>query len=244
MKRSLILLLLFLPFLGWTQTTLSNWNEVGVNVKANKHISLSLSGQSRWNVTDNTYSKSLFSARLKVNIVKPLAILVSYRRAWFQNDYYYLDNEFNTYGHRIAAGISWDIVKTIQSKSKTSLKYTTQFQKEVFKFKRDQIFWRNRMELNLHVGLKRLQPYFSAESFFRTNQQYQIVNGEVVTTGLMNEMRYGCGLNFNLPGNHEIQLGMLYRDFKTNKWDSWVIEFGYNYTIQKKKVKTVGTPEF
>jgi hypothetical protein len=78
----------------------------------------------------------------------------------------------------------------------------------------------------------------------RTNEYYQLVNGVAVTSGAVTEMRYGFGLNFNLPNNHEIQIGGLYRNLKTKKNDAWVMQFSYFYTIEKKKVKTVGTPQF
>jgi hypothetical protein len=92
-----------------------------------------------------------------------------------------------------------------------------------------------------------MTPVFTAESFFRTNQYFQLVNNVPVTSGLMNEMRYGFGLNFNLPNNHEIQIGTLYRNLKTKKNDAWVFQFAYFYTIEKKKEKaarTIGVPEF
>lgn len=247
MKRLLSIALFALPVLVWSQSALFNWNEIGVKVKPTKRFSATLSGQYRWNTTDQVYSKTLFSARLKYDVLKPLSIQASYRRTWMPNDYFYLDNQENTYGHRFAAGISWDLLKTIKKKSKSSLKYTTQYQKEYFKFKREQIYWRNRLSLELHVGLNRMTPVFSAESFFRTNQYFQLVNGVPVTSGLMNEMRYGFGLNFNLPKNHDIQIGGLYRDFQTNKWDAWVMQFSYFYTIEKKREKssrTIGVPEF
>jgi hypothetical protein len=244
MKRIVLLLLLITPCLSWSQNALFNRSEIGIKIKPTKRFSATLSGQYRWNVSDKVYSKTLFNVRLKYDIVKPFSILASYRRTWMPNDYFYLDNEENTYGHRFAAGFSWDILRTIKSKAKSSFKYTSQYQKEYFKFKREQIYWRNRLSLDLHIGLKRMTTVFSAESFFRTNQYFQLVNNDAVTSGLMNEMRYGFGLNFDLPKNHEIQIGTLYRDLKTKKNDAWVMQFSYFYTIEKKKVKTVGTPEF
>ena len=247
MKRIALFLLLVIPSLSWSQNALFNRNEIGIKIKPTKRFSATLSGQYRWSVSEKVYSKTLFNARLKYDIAKPFSILASYRRTWMPNDYFYLDNEENTYGHRFAAGFSWDILRTFKSKAKSSLKYTSQYQKEFFKFKREQIYWRNRLSLDLNIGLKRMTPVFSAESFFRTNQYFQLVNNAAVTSGLMNEMRYGFGLNFNLPNNHEIQIGGLYRDFQTRKWDAWVMQFSYFYTIEKKKEKatrTIGVPEF
>jgi hypothetical protein len=244
MKRFALILLMAIPIMAWSQNALLNRNEIGIKIKPTKRFSAALSGQYRWNVSDKEYSKTLFTVRLKYDIVKPFSIQATYRRTWMPNDFFYLDNQENTYGHRFAAGFSWDIFKTFKSKAKSSFKYTSQYQKEFFKFKREQIFWRNRLSLDLHIGLKRMTPVFSIESFFRTNQYFQLVNNVPVTSGLMNEMRYGFGLNFNLPNNHEIQIGTLYRDIKTKKNDAWVMQFSYFYTIEKKKVKTVGTPEF
>jgi len=244
MKRFLLFLLIVLPSFGWTQNAIFNWNEIGVKVKPTKRFSATLSGQYRWNVSDKVYSKTLFTARLKYDIAKPFSIQATYRRAWMPNEFFYLDNQENTYGHRFAAGFSWDIFRTFKSKAKSSFKYTSQYQKEFFKFKREQIYWRNKLALNLNIGLKRIQPFLSAESFYRTNQQYQLINNEIVVTGLMNEMRYEFGFNFNLPKNHSLEIGAIYRDFKTNKWDVYVFQCSYFYTIEKKKVKTVGTPEF
>jgi hypothetical protein len=244
MKKIAFIVFMLIPLFGISQTNLFNWNEVGIKLKPSKRFSVSLGGQYRWDVTNKVYGKTLFSGRLKYDIAKPFSIQASYRRTWMPNDYFYLDNEMNTYGHRFAGGIVWDLIKTIKPKAKTSLKYTAQFQKEFFKFKREQIYWRNKLALNLNIGLKRIQPFLSAESFYRTNQQYQLINNEIVVTGLMNEMRYEFGFNFNLPKNHSLEIGAIYRDFKTNKWDAYVVQCSYFYTIEKKKVKTVGTPEF
>jgi hypothetical protein len=247
MKRLALILLLALPSLAWSQNDFFNRNEIGLKIKPTKRFSATLSGQYRWNVSEKLYSKTLFTARLKYDIAKPFSILATYRRTWMPNDFFYLDNQVNTYGHRFAAGFSWDILRTIKPKAKSSLKYTSQYQKEFFKYKREQIYWRNRLSLDLHIGLKRMTPVLSAENFLRTNEYYQLVNGVAVTSGAVTEMRYGFGLNFDLPNNHEIQIGTLYRNLKTKKNDAWVMQFSYFYTIEKKKEKatrTIGVPEF
>jgi hypothetical protein len=247
MKRLALILLLALPSLAWSQNDFFNRNEIGLKIKPTKRFSATLSGQYRWNVSDKVYSKTLFTARLKYDIAKPFSILATYRRTWMPNDFFYLDNQVNTYGHRFAAGFSWDILRTFKSKAKSSLKYTSKYQKEFFKYKREQIYWRNRLSLDLHIGLKRMTPVLSAENFLRTNEYYQLVNGVSVTSGAVTEMRYGFGLNFDLPKNHEIQIGTLYRNLKTKKNDAWVMQFSYFYTIEKKKEKatrTIGVPEF
>lgn len=247
MKKISTIFLLLIPLLGISQSTVFNWSDAGIKLKPTKRFTVSISGQYRWNVSDKIYSKTLFSAKLKYDIAKPFSIQASYRRAWMPNDYFYLDNQMNTYGHRFAAGFTWDLIQTIHSKSKSSLKYTALIQKEFFKFKREQIYLRNKLELSLNIGLKRMKPVLSAESFYRTNQRYQMVNNEIIYTGFMNEMRYGFGFDFNLPNNHSLQIGTLYRDFKTNKFDAWVVQFSYFYTLEKKKEKaskTIGVPEF
>ena len=247
MKRLALILLLALPSQAWSQNDFFNRNEIGLKIKPTKRFSATLSGQYRWNVSEKIYSKTLFTARLKYDIAKPFSILATYRRTWIPNDFFYLDNQVNTYGHRFAAGFSWDILRTIKPKAKSSIKYTSQYQKEFFKYKREKIFWRNRLSLDLHIGLKRMTPVLSVENFLRTNEYYQLVNGVSVTSGAVTEMRYGFGLNFDLPNNHEIQIRTLYRNLKTKKNDAWVMQFAYFYTIEKKKEKatrTIGVPEF
>ena len=247
MKRLALILLLALPSQAWSQNDFFNRNEIGLKIKPTKRFSATLSGQYRWNVSEKIYSKTLFTARLKYDIAKPFSILATYRRTWIPNDFFYLDNQVNTYGHRFAAGFSWDILRTIKPKAKSSIKYTSQYQKEFFKYKREKIFWRNRLSLDLHIGLKRMTPVLSVENFLRTNEYYQLVNGVSVTSGAVTEMRYGFGLNFDLPNNHEIQIRTLYRNLKTKKNDAWVFQFAYFYTIEKKKEKatrTIGVPEF
>ena len=247
MKRLALILLLALPSQAWSQNDFFNRNEIGLKIKPTKRFSATLSGQYRWNVSEKLYSKTLFTARLKYDIAKPFSILATYRRTWMPNDFFYLDNHVNTYGHRFAAGFSWDILRTIKPKAKSSIKYTSQYQKEFFKYKREKIFWRNRLSLDLHIGLKRMTPVLSVENFLRTNEYYQLVNGVSVTSGAVTEMRYGFGLNFDLPNNHEIQIRTLYRNLKTKKNDAWVMQFAYFYTIEKKKEKatrTIGVPEF
>lgn len=249
MKRIALLIMLIAPSLSRAQNDFFNRYEVGVKIKPAKCFTASLSGQYRWNVTERLYSKTLFTTRLKYDIAKPLSILATYRRTWMPNEFFYLDNQENTYGHRFAAGFSWDILRTIKPKAKSSIKYTSQYQKEFFKYKREQIFWRNRLSIDLHIGLKRMTPVLSAENFFRTNEYYQLVNGVAVTSGAVTEMRYGFGLNFDLPNNHEFQIGGLYRNLKTKKNDAWVMQVAYFYTIEKKKAKaktptSIGVPEF
>ena len=247
MKRLALILLLALPSQAWSQNDFFNRNEIGLKIKPTKRFSATLSGQYRWNVSEKLYSKTLFTARLKYDIAKPFSILATYRRTWMPNDFFYLDNQVNTYGHRFAAGFSWDILRTIKPKAKSSIKYTSQYQKEFFKYKREKIFWRNRLSLDLHIGLKRMTPVLSVENFLRTNEYYQLVNGVSVTSVAVTEMRYGFGLNFDLPNNHEIQIRTLYRNLKTKKNDAWVMQFAYFYTIEKKKEKatrTIGVPEF
>ena len=245
MKRLALILLLALPSQSWSQNDFLNRNEIGLKIKPTKRFSATLSGQYRWNVSEKLYSKTLFTARLKYDIAKPFSILATYRRTWMPNDFFYLDNQVNTYGHRFAAGFSWDILRTIKPKAKSSIKYTSQYQKEFFKYKREKIFWRNRLSLDLHIVLKRMTPVLSVENFLRTNEYYQLVNGVAVTSGAVTEMRYGFGLNFDLPNNHEIQIRTLYRNLKTKKNDAWVFQFAYFYTIEKKKekeIRTLGVP--
>ncbi|MDP4629847.1 MAG: DUF2490 domain-containing protein [Flavobacteriales bacterium] len=247
MKRFALLILLVIPSLSWAQNDFFNRYEVGLKIKPSKRFTAQLSGQYRWNVSERLYSKTLFSTRLKYDIAKPFSILATYRRTWMPNEFFYLDNQENTYGHRFAAGFSWDILRTIKPKAKSSFKYTSQYQKEFFKYKRERIIWRNRISLDLHIGLKRMTPVISVESFFRTNHYFQIVNDVATTSGLMREIRYGFGLNFDLPNNHKIQIGGLYRNIMTKKNDAWVMQFSYFYTIEKKKKKaprTIGVPEF
>ena len=233
MNIRIFLLLLMISSRGIGQQWM-NWNEGGLCYSPHKKINVSVGAQYRWNLTDQTYSKALFSTKIDLKIVRFLHIQARYRRTWMPNEYYYLDQNIQTYGHRFALGFQWDlnkIKKNAKEKRKWNIQYSSTYQWEFFKFKRNQLYWRNQLKVTHILPWKNVKPYYSIESFYRTNQGYAYINDEIQYVGLMNEIRYSVGLKIAISKKHEFNIGMIRRDYQTQKWDTNVIELGYQYHL-------------
>ena len=214
-----------------------NWSEGAIVYSPIKKIDITIGGQYRWDVTNQAYGKTLLSAKVNAKITRFISIQGRYRRTWLPNEYFYLDQQIQTYGHRLSAGIQWDIAKTLKKtseKRKWNVQYTSTYQWETFKFRRPQVYWRNQVEVSHALPLKKCKLQYSIESFYRTNQYYSFINDQVVYSGLLNEMRYSIGLKYAISKQHEIILGIIKRDFQTSKWDVNVLELGYQFSISSK----------
>jgi Protein of unknown function (DUF2490) len=211
-----------------------NWNEGSFCYSPNKIFNVSAGTQYRWNITNQTYSKALFSAKINMKVVRFLGLRASYRRTWMPNEYYYLDQNAQTYGHRFSVGFHCDFnkfKKNTKEKRKWNIQYSSSYQWEIFKFKRNQVFWRNQIELTHILPWKNCKPYYTIESFYRTNQGYTYVNDQIQYSGLINEIRYSMGLKIAISKNHEFSIGVIRRDYQTQKWDANVIEMGYQHHL-------------
>ena len=242
-----LLALTFLLYSGWAHSqSWMNWSDASVGYSPIERIKINVGAQYRWNVSENTYSKSLLNLRISGKMTSFLSLQARYRRAWMPNEYFYLDQKTQTYGHRFAIGLKLDLLKTLPKKwdwrKKIGLTYSSFWQVEQFKFKRNQTFWRNKLMLDHELPFKRIRPFYSIESFYRLNQYYTYENQSVSYFGLMNEMRYEIGLSFDLPKSHGLAFSCIYRDFQTQKWDVWVMQVSYQYTIGKKKKKSDSSP--
>lgn len=213
-----------------------NWNSASLSYSPIKRINISVGGQYRWNVSESIYAKTMFSARIKGKITKYLSLQLRYRRSWMPNEYFYLDHVAQTYGHRGAVGLEWDIVKTIFKKKegkKWHLRYSTLWQVEQFKFKRAQEFWRNKIELAYKIPAASFSPFLNVESFYRLNQSYTYVNDKIAYTGALNEMRYGIGIQYSINEIHELKLEYLYRYFQPALLNVNVIRLEYTFDLSK-----------
>jgi len=211
-----------------------SWNGCSVGYQPIKKINIQLGGQYRWNGSEQQYSKTLFSARVEYKLKRMIKCQIRYRRAWMPNDYFYLDQVSQTYGHRIAAGVEWDILKTLKKKEggrRIGLQFTSLWQLEQFKFKRAQEYWRNKIQLNYKLSNKKWETFLSVENFYRVNQSYLYVNDAISYQGLLNEWRYEWGVKYTLKKNHSLSISGLYRDFQTSRKDQMVAQLSYHLDL-------------
>ena len=211
-----------------------SWNECSIGYQPIKKINIQIGGQYRWNGSEQQYNKTLFSARLEYKLKRMIQCQIRYRRAWMPNDYFYLDQVPQTYGHRIAAGVEWDILKTLPKKEggrKIGVQVTSLWQLEHFKFKRAQEYWRNKMQINYEFARKKWKTFFSLEHFYRFNQTYRFVDEQIDYQGLLNEWRYEWGIRYAIKKNQAFSMGILYRDFQTLREDQIVLQLSYHLDI-------------
>jgi hypothetical protein len=88
---------------------------------------------------------------------------------------------------------------------------------EQFKFKRNQLTWRNKLTIKPILKKSIFNPYLSAELFYRFNQFSYFIDEELITQGLLNEFRYCVGTEVKLSKNDAIDLGVMFRDFQTSR---------------------------
>lgn len=215
----------------------SIYNRTSIEGKMNatKKLSFSAEVQGRWNITERSFSKSLFTIESKFAINKSIKVGLLYRNSWQTNDYALIDGKKQMTSQRIAFVLQLEPSNWIKTDKFLAIQLSSRIQFESFKFKRDQWYWRNKLTLKPQLKSKLIKPYVSAELFYRTNQYYFLSSDEFVTEGLMNEMRYTIGTDIKLNSSNEINLGLMLRDYRTSRNTDLVINLSYVHDFGKKK---------
>jgi hypothetical protein len=115
------------------------------------------------------------------------------------------------------------------------LVYLSRIQFEEFKFKRDQWYWRNRITVKAKIKNNLIKPYFSVESLYRKNQFHYLWDNEFVTEGMVNEIRYMLGTELNLNKRNTMDVGLMLRDYQTNKATNFVLNITYRHDFTQNK---------
>lgn len=212
-----------------------NRTSIGGKMNATKKLSFAAEVQGRWNLTERSYSKSLVTLESKFAINKSIKVGLLYRNSWQTNDYALLDGKKQMTSQRIAFGIQFEPSNWMKIDKFLAFQLSSRIQSESFKFKRDQWYWRNKLTLKPHLKSKIIKPFVSAELFYRTNQYYFLSGDDFVTEGLMNEMRYTIGTDIKLNSSNELNLGLMLRDFRTDRNTDLVINLSYVHDFGKKK---------
>lgn len=212
-----------------------NRTSIGGKINATKKLSFSAEVQGRWNITERSFSKSLFTIESKFAINKSIKVGLLYRNSWQTNGHALLDGKKQMTSQRVAFGLQLEPSNWINTDKFLSIQLSSRIQFESFKFKRDQWYWRNKLTLKPQLKGKLIKPFVSAELFYRTNQYYFLSGDEFVTEGLMNEIRYTIGTDIKLNSSNEINLGLMLRDYRTARNTDLVINLSYVHDFGKKK---------
>jgi hypothetical protein len=236
--KSNILFLVFLFSVGLAFSQGGEWyNRASLEGKidATKKLSFSASVQSRWNLSNPSFNKTMYTLESAFDITKSIRLGVLYRNSWIRNPHILLDGKKMTTPQRFAASLRFNPSKILKIDKYLTLLYATKIQFEGFKFKRDQFYWRNKITLKGELKGNVLKPYVSAESFYRKNQYFYLLGDEFITEGLMNEMRYAIGTEINFNKSNMLDLQLLVRDYQTTKLTDFVACISFSHKFSKKK---------
>jgi hypothetical protein len=214
-----------------------NRSSIAAKVCLTKKLSFSAELQGRWNLTERSYSKSLVTLESKFALTESIKIALLYRNSWQTNDYALLDGKRQMTSQRISFGIQLEPSKWLKIDKYLGIQLTSKIQYENFKFKREQLYWRNKLTLKPQFKSKIIKPFLSAESFYRSNQYYFLLGDQFVTEGLMNEMRYSIGTDLEINKSNTFTIGLLLRDYQTAKNTNLILSLSYEHTFRKNKKK-------
>jgi hypothetical protein len=200
-----------------------------------KKFTLGVAIQSRYDYTTSSYNRSLYTLSASYDATKWLRINGSFRHALQTNTYAILDGHALTSRYRFSGGVRLNPAALIGFDKYIDVYLSSTFQYEDFKFKRPQLYWRNKITLKPALKSKVFKPYISAESFYRFNQYYYLVGDAFVTQGLMNEMRYEIGTQIDFNKKNSVELGLMIRDYQTKRNTDLVICVTYTHNFLKNR---------
>jgi hypothetical protein len=61
------------------------------------------------------------------------------------------------------------------------------------------------------------------------------MDDELMTVGMMNEIRYEIGTDIDINKYNTFTLGLMYRDFKTARQNNMILNVAYAHTFHKNK---------
>ena len=143
-----IFIAVFTCFVGHTQTgELYSRFSVSGKYDISKKLSIGAEIQGRTNLTDRSYSKSLLTFQTKFAISKSIKCELEYRNSWQTNRYANLDSKKLSFGNRVAFGLQVEPSRWLKFDKYLGLQLSSKIQFESFKFKRNQLYWRNKITL-------------------------------------------------------------------------------------------------
>ena len=233
-----LLIIVFQYFVSFSQP--SQWyNRTAIEgeLDCTKKLSVLFGLQSRWNLSATSFDKLLFKVEPSYTINKSIEINAAYRNSVFQNSNFILDGKRTTFANRFSLGFRINSSKFKKMDTYFRLVYLSRIQFEEFKFKRNQWYWRNRITVKAKIKNNLIKPYFSIESLYRKNQFYYLMDDDFVTEGMVNEIRYMLGTEFNFNKRNTLDVGLMLRDYQINKATNFVlnITYRYNFTQNKKR---------
>ena len=201
----------------------------GINgkVKLTKKLVLNTGIQTRAHLFNSRYTSSNVSIEAGYRISKSVKVGISYRNLMQPNNYAILDGKNQTFRNRFQSELSISPLVWLNWDEFLDLEVRTLLQYEHFKFKRNQLVWRNRIKVQPVLEKSRLTPYLSAEVFYRLNQFEYFIGDELETTGLLNEFRYSLGTEVKITKNDALDIGVMLRDFQTLRPAHAVIQLTY-----------------
>ncbi len=200
-----------------------------------KKFTLGLAIQSRYDFTTSSYNRTLYTFDASYDATKWLRINGTFRHAFQTNPNALLDGKALTSRYRFSGGIRLNPAALFGFDKYVNIYLSSTYQFEDFKFKRAQLYWRNKLTIKPNLKSKIFKPYISAESFYRFNQYYYLLGNAFVTQGLMNEMRYEVGTQIDFNKKNSIELGIMLRDYQTKKNTDLVICVTYSHTFLKNR---------
>ncbi len=200
-----------------------------------KKFTLGVGFQSRYDFTNSTYSRTLYTIDISYDATKWLRINGSFRHAFQTNINALIDGNAMTSRYRFSGGLRLNPAALFGFDKYVNIYLSSTYQYEDFKFKREQLYWRNKLTIKPNLKSKIFKPYISAESFYRFNQYHYLVGNDFVTQGLMNEMRYEVGTQIDFNKKNSIELGIMMRDYQTKKNTDLVLCVTYSHTFLKNR---------
>lgn len=232
----LIFITVFAYFVGHTQTgDLYSRFSVSGKYDINKKLSIGAEIQGRTNLTARSYSKSLLTFQSKYAFSKSIKCELEYRNSWQANQHANLDGKNFAFGNRVAFGLQVEPSRWLKFDKYVGLQLSSKIQFGSFKFKRNQLYWRNKITLKPKLKSKLIKPYLSVESFYRSNQYVFAMDDELMTVGMINEIRYEIGNDLDINKFNTFTLGLMYRDFKTARQNNIILNVAYAHTFHKNK---------
>ncbi len=199
--------------------------------KLTKKWSFDFGVQTRSNLSDKSYLSTNISMQVDYAVFKNCKLGLSYRNSMQPNEFAYLDGNNLSYRNRYQFFLKIDPSKLLKLDKYLDVDLRSIMQYEQFQYKRNQIYWRNRISLEAKLKSKLLRPYVSLELLYRFNQYSYFLDNMLVNQGLMNELRYIGGIKFNLNKNNTINTALMFRDYRTNKNTKPVFLITYSHNF-------------
>lgn len=232
MKKLIFIGCIFLLSQQIVNGQIGDWqSRIGLEAgfKLTKKWSFDLGLQTRGNLSQKSYSSTNFSIQTNYQFLKNWKLGFVYRNVIQPNEFAYLDGKNLSYRNRCQLVLRFNPSSLIHIDKFIDIDLRSIIQYEQFQYKRNKWYWRNRIAVEPKLKADWIQPYGSVEFLYCFNQYSYLLNNELVSEGLMNELRYIGGIKFNLNKNNTINTALMFRDYRTNKNTNLVLLITYSH---------------